>query len=422
MSSQAQGAPRLGVVSQSLYGLSSLGTAAKSGVTGTILLFFYNELVGLEATTVSLALSIALLIDAFWDPIVGRLSDSVSTRLGRRHPFIYAAALPVSICTALVFMPPLEWPAASLFFFLLFTIIGQRMFDSFVEIPMAALMPELSRDYDKRTTLTSWRFVFASVIGRVVVTILLYGVFLKGTKAHPYGQMNIAGYAPFALTMAAIAFVATLASAFSTQRFARHFPVQPRRKTSWAEARREVFTAPTNRNFVALAVSGLIFGFAVAITGGLLSYFLTYFWELPSSALLKLGLWIIPGGLIGVVLAPYAARVVGKKPACLTVFFISIFSTTVPIGLRLLGVMPPNSSPWVLRILIIDSLCTGLFSTLGFIIVTSMLADVVEEIQVKTGKRSEGLLFAADSFLRKVTTGVAAMAPGLILAFVRFPR
>jgi Na+/melibiose symporter-like transporter len=195
-----------------------------------------------------------------------------------------------------------------------------------------------------------------------------------------------------------------------------------RRTPSFKEMAREVGLAISNRNFVALAVSGLIFGIAIGITGGLLTYFLTYFWELPSSALLQLGFWTIPGGLIGLIVAPYGARRLGKKRACLIVFFLAIFSTTVPISLRLLGVLPPNSSPWVLRILIVDSLATGLLSTMGFVIVTSMLADVVEEVQLLTGRRSEGVLFAADSLLRKITQSFAVALPGLMLDFVRFPK
>jgi Na+/melibiose symporter-like transporter len=184
---------------------------------------------------------------------------------------------------------------------------------------------------------------------------------------------------------------------------------------------RTFMTAASNRNFLALALSGLIFGIAIGITGGLMLYFRTDYWGLPSPALLQLQLWAIPGGLIGVIIAPFWSRLMGKKRGCLIVFFLSIFSTTVPIGLRLIGVMPPNSSPWVLRILILDEAATGFLASVGFVIVTSMLADVTEAVQVKTGRRQEGVLFAADSLLRKITTAFAAIIPGALLTFVHYP-
>jgi Na+/melibiose symporter-like transporter len=384
-------------------------------------LFFYNRVLEVDAKAVSFAIFISLLIDAFWDPIVGQMSDHTRTRLGRRHPYIYAAVVPAAVAFALIFMPPLNWSDEGLVVYLIVTLVAARMLESLVEIPMSSLLPELSRDYDERTSLGSWRFLFLSVIGRAVVAILAYGIFLKGTKAQPFGQMNQAGYAPYAMTVAAITIVFTVASALATQRFVPYMQ-QPRGRPGFGEMARAFVAAAGNRNFLALALSSFIFGIAVGITGGLLLYFLTDFWGLPSSALLQLGLWAIPGALLGVVVAPYWARLMDKKRGCLIVFFAAIFSTTVPIGLRLLGVMPPNSSPWVLRILIIDFIATGLLSTMGFIIVTSMLADVVEAVQVKTGQRSEGVLFAADSLLRKITTSFAGAVPGFLLAYVHYPK
>jgi len=420
MSAEAAPMPRLGWPTKALYGLSAFGTTLKVGQGLT--LFFYTQLVGLDAPLVSLALSIALFIDAFWDPVVGQISDNTHTRLGRRHPFIYAAALPASLFFAAVYMPPLGWSDQGVFFWLLATMILSRLFESLVEIPNAALLPELSRNYDERTSLGSWRYLFLAVVGRATSVILTFGVFLRETPAQKFGQMNQAGYAPLAITVAIIAFVTVVISALSTQRFAPFMHQPARRSPSFRAMARQIGGALGNRNFAALAISSFIFGIAVGITGGLFTYFMTYYWELPSSALRALGLWAIPGGLVGVFVAPFWAKWLGKKRGCLIVFFLSILSTTVPISLRLFGLMPPNSSPWVLRILIIDSIATGLLSITGFVIVTAMLADVVEETQVKTGQRSEGVLFAADSLLRKVTQSFGTIFPGLIIGFINFPK
>ncbi len=413
--------PRLGVVSKALYGVSALGMATRMGLLGGSILFFYNRILGVDASVVSLAMLISLLIDAFWDPIVGQISDNTRTRLGRRHPFIYGAIAPTALFFALIYTPPMAWSAQGMFVYLLAVLVAARMCESLVEIPLATLMPELTRDYDERTSLGAWRYFFTAVAGRGLSSILAYAVFLKGTTAHPFGQMNLAGYAPYAATVAVISIVVTLITAVSTQRFVPYMHLPPRRRPGFDEMARAFVAAASNRNFLALALSGFIFGIAVGITTGLMLYFVTDFWGLPSKALLQLGLWAIPGGLIGVVAAPFWARRMGKKRGCLIVFFMAIFSTTVPIGLRLLGVMPPNGSPWVLRILIADAAATGLLSTMGFIIVTAMLSDVVEEVQVKTGQRQEGVLFAADSLLRKITTAIGAVIPGLLLDYVRYP-
>src|SRR5205814_4447532 len=72
-------------------------------------------------------------------------------------------------------------------------------------------------------------------------------------------------------------------------------------------------------------------------------------------------------------------------------------------------------------ILLVERLVVVTLVTAGFIIVTSMIVDIVEENQVRTGRRSEGLLIAADTFLQKLVASVASVLPGFLLALVAFP-
>ncbi|HUZ14340.1 MAG TPA: MFS transporter [Caulobacteraceae bacterium] len=412
--------PELTVAVKSFYGMGALGASAKAQLFGFLLLF-YNQLVGLAAPLVSAAIAIALLIDAFWDPIVGQISDNTRTPWGRRHPYIYGAALPSAICFSLLFMPPRGWSQAGLFLWLLGMVVGVRMFDSLNEIPGGAVGPELTANYEERTSIQSFRYLFGAVAGGALAAILGFGVFLRGTRAERFGQLNIAGYAPYAVTIAAIGLVAVLAQGLATQRFIPFMHRPERRRPTLGAVAREIGLAISNRNFVSLAISGFVFGISIGISGGLLSYLYTYFWELPPAALLVIRLSAIPAGILAVVVAPMLARRFDKKRACITVFFLSIFSTTIPIGARLLGILPPNGSPVVFALLIGDTMMTSILATTGFIIVTSMLMDVVEDTQVRTGRRAEGLLFSVDSLLRKLTTAFSALAPGLIIAYVRFP-
>jgi GPH family glycoside/pentoside/hexuronide:cation symporter len=412
--------PTLTTTTSALYGLGGLASNSTIQLFGFLLLF-YNQLVGLDARLVSLAISLSILVDALWDPIVGQLSDSTRSRLGRRHPYIYGAAIPAAVTFALLFMPPRGWGQGALFAWLLGFVVVGRMFDSLQEIPGSALMPELTRDYDRRTALQAWRYFFGVVFGGAISVFLGYGLFLKSTRAEPFGQLRFAGYAPYAATIAAIGAVAVIVSALATQRFASAMHQPPARRPRLGETLREMGSALGNRNFLALAVSALIFGVSVGISSGLLSYFYTYFWELRSSVLLIIRLTALPAGVLGVLVAPLAARTLGKKRTCLIVFFLAVFSTTVPIGGRLIGIMPANGTSMLLAILIVDTMATAALATIGFVVVISMLADVVEANQVRTGQRNEGLLFAAESLLRKFSTSFATLLPGLLLAFVHFP-
>lgn len=87
---------------------------------GYFLLFFYSQVIGLSPTLAGLALAIALAFDALSDPLVGYLSDNWVSKLGRRHPFVYASILPMTALYVMVWFPPsaadsqlilFAWPA-----------------------------------------------------------------------------------------------------------------------------------------------------------------------------------------------------------------------------------------------------------------------------------------------------------------------
>jgi Na+/melibiose symporter-like transporter len=104
------------------------------------------------------------------------------------------------------------------------------------------------------------------------------------------------------------------------------------------------------------------------------------------------------------------------------VFFASLFASVAPIAIRLLGILPPNGTGESVAIVIAFQFISATLGLSGFIIVSSMMADVVEDAAVSTGQRSEGLLFAANGLISKCVTGVGTFFSGLILAWVSFPQ
>src|SRR5581483_4019266 len=144
------------------------------------------------------------------------------------------------------------------------------------------------------------------------------------------------------------------------------------------------------------------------------------FWGLTPQVIALMTLWVAPASLLGVVAAPLLTRALDKKRTMMTVFTLSIFAGVVPVSLRLLGLLPPNGSPVIPVVLTIDLFVAAALAISGFVIVGSMIADVVEDSAVKTGVRSEGLLFAANGLLPKVTTGFGVLAGNLLLEIVHF--
>ncbi|GIS18955.1 MAG: hypothetical protein CM15mP120_08710 [Pseudomonadota bacterium] len=88
-----------------IYGLGEMPGSHMNSAIGVLLALYYNQVLGISASTISIGMGLALLLDAISDPVVGSYSDSLKSRLGRRHPLMYAAALPLGIFLSRYFLP-----------------------------------------------------------------------------------------------------------------------------------------------------------------------------------------------------------------------------------------------------------------------------------------------------------------------------
>lgn len=95
-----------GLRAKLIYGFGSIAFGVKDQGFSTFLLFFYNQVIGLPAIAVGSAIAVALLADAFLDPVIGQLSDNLRTRWGRRHPLMYASAIPLAVSYWFLWNPP----------------------------------------------------------------------------------------------------------------------------------------------------------------------------------------------------------------------------------------------------------------------------------------------------------------------------
>lgn len=413
--------PALGLPTMLSYGVGSVAFGiANQSLSAAVLQLYFNQVIGLPAIWVGTAIMASLIIDAFVDPMIGRWSDNFRSPIGRRHPFMYVAAGPTAVAFFFLWNPPHDLSVGWQFAFMIGMLVAVRLSVSLYEIPSTALAPELAPDYDRRTTLLAYRYFFG-IIGGAVITFLLYQVFLRQDADNPLGVLNPEGYARFGGFAAVVMAVCILLSTAATHGRIRHLHQAPVRELTLRQAIAEVVANLGNPSMLVLMLSGLIGGVSLGLTSGLSTYFYIHFWGLQAQQVS----YIIAGGLIaslvGVTLAPLMSRRMGKKQTMIGLFSVSLVASLIPISLRLLDLMPPNGSPLLLWLLVGDYVVTTSLGLMGFIIVTSMVADVVEDNAVRTGQRSEGLLFAANSLLSKCTVGVGAFLAGALLSLVDFP-
>jgi len=403
------------------YGFGSVAFGVKDNGFAFFLLLYYNQVLGLPEQWVGLAIMIALAVDAFSDPIIGFLSDHLHSPWGRRHPFMYASALPVGFCYYLLWDPPQGLPPGQLFAYLVGVAIIVRILIACYEIPSASLAAELTDHYDQRTSILSFRYFFGWW-GGLVMAVLAYLVFLQPDADSPVGVLNADGYRRYGIAAAFVMTAAILVSALGTHSFIPHLRKPPaERPAGVAGFVRELRESLANRSFLALFGATIFTAMAAGLVAALTLYFNTFFWELTSNEISVLTLAIFFSAAAALALAPRLSVRFGKKRAALWTAILAGFFGQVPIMLRLLGAFPANHSPALMPMLLVFNTIVITLYIVSTILSSSMIADTVEDSEIVTGRRSEGVFFAANSFVQKSVSGAGIFTSTVLLAVIGFP-
>lgn len=399
------------------HGFGAAAFGIKNNGFDYFLLLFYGTVVGLEPGLVGLAILIALVFDALSDPLVGYWSDNLRSRWGRRHPFLYAAAVPVALSYFLLWNPP-DWGQTGLFLYLTGLAVLIRTFITFYETPSSALIPELTRDYEERTSLQSYRLFFGWS-GGSVMSIIMFGVLLTG----PDGMRDREAYATYGVIASLLIFAAIMISAIGTHRRIPHLhkPVATGQRYSVRRIFREMIETLSERSFLALFLSMVLFSVATGLAASLNFLILNYFWQFSEYQIFIWTCSVILSALAGFILAPWTTRKLGKKRATIALGLLAFTIQPAPVLLRLLGAMPENGDPLLFPLVLVINVVDLALIIAVSAVAYSMIADLVESNQLKTGRRSEGVYYAAITFTRKTTQGLGVLAAGLILSVLAFP-
>lgn len=411
---------RLSAGTKLLYALGATATSLKGRALSVFLLIFYNQVVGLPPRYVGVILMVAIIVDAVVDPLVGQISDNFRSRWGRRHPFMIAAAIPYPLAFFLLWNPPADWSDPMLVGWLAVLLIGVRILDTFYELPHQALAPELAYEYDSRTRLLALRHFF-TVIGGLGMQVMAYQVFLKENPDGSGGVLARDGYFLYSLVGALIIFATMVISTVGTLNQVPFLRQAPSRKVTPRVMLREVLQTLNNRAFLVITGAAMFISIAVGVRNGLEIYIGLYFWNLTQAQLATLATISVIGGFIGTALAPFVASRLGKKIGLITVFGAAVLVHVTPVSLRILGLAPANGTPELLMLIYGEEIINATLAASTGVILASIVADVVEDAEVKTGRRSEGLLLSATALMRKIVSSGGPFIATLVLTLVAFP-
>lgn len=403
------------------YGFGSVAFGVKNNGFDYFFLIFYSQVMGVSAYLVSLALMVALIFDALSDPLIGYFSDNTRSRWGRRHPFMYAAALPASVAYYFVWNPPAGLYGDALFPYILTIAILVRTLITLYEIPSSSLVAEMSDNYDERTSMLSYRYFFGWTGGTLMGSFATIFI-LVPTATISNGMFNVEGHGQVGAIAATVIFLAIMISALGTHKSIPDLkPPPPARKMSVGLIYREVFETLASRSFLALFLAALFGAVATGVSTTLSFYFSTFFWGFSTEQIGLISLSVVLSAMMAFFIAPIISERLGKKRGAITVGLMAFTVAPAPILLRLLGLMPETGDallfPLVLSIMVVDVALIIAYQILS----SSMIADLVEEAEIKTQRRNEGVFFASVTFVGKVTQGIGAAVAGVLLTISQFP-
>ena len=404
------------------YASGAVANGVKTDAFTFFLLFFYSNVIGLSPGLASLAIFIALMVDAFTDPLMGVISDRTRHRFGRRHPYFLLGMIPMGLSYFMLFSIQTSWELSQQYLFLwmltftMLTRLGMTIF----EVPHRSLGSEMSRSYTERTSIFATRELLGWM-GGLFNAFLAYTIFFKDTPDYMPGTKNPEPWIYYGMTGATIMCASVLITYFGTLKYRDNsqidIPVFNLKLIF-----NQIFIALKNRSFLIFFFGYLFIAVSWGMGSSLQIYMNTYFWEFKSIMLASyLGIYVL-STISAFLLVPALVRVIEKRTILLLAIMFAALIPPIPIFLFINGFLPASGT-WNLFYATIPFVYVGnTCLSSSAIIRESMLGDISDEVELDSKIGQQGLMFASSSLIGKLNTGLGILMAGIALEFISFPQ
>jgi GPH family glycoside/pentoside/hexuronide:cation symporter len=367
-----------------MYGIGDMGINLADTVVGLLFAIFLTDVVGLRPGLAAVVVFIGRSFDYINDPIIGYLSDRTRTRWGRRRPFILFGMLPFALVYMLLWwIPPfLSQVSLAIYYGIAFVLYDTAA--TVLYMPYFALTPELTSDYDQRTSLTTYRMVFSTLGAMIgfVVPLAIIGTVNPGSA----GRVLVVG--------AGVGFLSILpmiAVFLGTRERAEY---QDQKQPGIKES---IQAAYKNKPFL-MAMGIFLFSWTgLDITQATLLYFLKYRMNLEKNYDVVFGLLFI-FAMLSLPVWNWAASRWDKQKA--------IIVGMIFLGLSVIG-MGYLQPSWGLPVVLVFSAVVGIGLGAIQVLTWAMIPDTVEWDELQTGQRHEGIFYSLVQTLRKIGSSLS---------------
>jgi GPH family glycoside/pentoside/hexuronide:cation symporter len=377
-----------------LFSTGDLSTSIPLAIVMFFQLYFLTDVAGLRPDLAAWAVGIGRIWDAVNDPLFGLISDRIRSPWGRRRVLLLFGAVPLGVSFAMMWLVPPWGPLALTAYYAVAFILFDTIFTA-VHVGYNALTPEMTPDYDERSSLNGYRMVF-SILG--TLGAIIFATILSWYITDPQLQYAVVG---LGLGLASI-IPPLIVFGVTRERPSEDLP----KPLPAGQALRATLS---NRPFRLVMGLYLLSWTAASILAAGLVYFATYYLGVPDQA--NYFVLVAQGAaILFIPLLVWLARRLDKRRA----FILGTFSWIVVL-LAIFALGPDQLVPaYVLAALAGAGIATA------YVIPWSMVPDIIEYDEVSTGQRREGSYYAFASFFQKLATGAAIWAMGQALAITGY--
>ena len=390
---------RINLPNRVLYSSGIVSHALKEAAVGVFILFYYKQVLGLSGTLTGLAIAISIIWDGISDPLIGAWSDRLRSRIGRRHPLMIAAVIPLSAGFIMLYGPPesVLSDQGQLFTWLLISMLLVRTALTFFMVPYLALGAEITDDYHERTQLVAIRTNLAWITGTLAAATAL--LFLFNEENGVDGRFIINNYHFFGWVNGLLVILCSVICIAGTWQY---IPQLARRTTHASGSMlRDIFIIFRNKNFSSIVILDMAVGGIGSITATLLLVTYTYFWQLDAvqTSVLFAGP-ILLAALVSTTFSGLLNRLLEKQQILRMTCALTSINLIWLTPLKLFDLLPDNNAV-VFALICVNWAVHMTMTILRVITVHSLLADIVDEQELATGQRQEGIIFAVAFFSSK---------------------
>jgi len=399
MTEQMQPPKPLSLWTKLVYGSGDWSSASFGTLRQIFYAIFLTDVVGLEPRLASLAALVGIIWDAINDPLIGTLSDRVKTRWGRRRPFLLWFSVPFGL--GFVFLwwaPPIE-NQILLAIAVSFAFMVSDTFQTLVVVPLYALTPEITQDYDERTSLTGYRMFFnllASLVTAVAAPAIVDSVLAGGATQQQ-------GYLIVSALFGGLAVIPLLLIFFFVRERERsEEEIHKGQETPFLET---VKVAWSNIPFRFATVLYMLNWITFDLVALALPFFLTY-WVAGGNLLEKaMGLSLESAVfafllVTSVVVLPFWVWVSRRMSKHSAYVVGMLFWAVVQL---LIFTIQPGQITYILAL----ATLAGVSVSTAHILPDAIFPDVIEWDELRTGRRNEGIYYGVKNFVRKLTGALA---------------